>query len=52
MFKNINELLTFLSIIIAFVIVMIYFITLIFSTNKESFSLSKMFLNYFDNEDE
>lgn len=52
MFKNINELLTFLTLLFAFIATVLYFIKLVFSTNKDSFSLSKMFLNFFDNEDE
>lgn len=52
MFKNINELLTFISIIICFAIAFVFFIKAIFSINAESFSITKMMVEYQDNEDE
>lgn len=52
MFKNINELLTFIFIAFAFILVIIYLIKMLFSINKESFSLTKMITTFYDNEDE
>lgn len=52
MFKNIDELLTFISITLIFVLALLYLIKTMFSIGKESVSLSRMYVYYFDNEDE